>query len=89
MSDLLPEALQAILKHAAETHLSGDVSKAEMEYLFAVEYSSNLYHGSSATTGLVLLSLLGFYEATGQKSKSAIAIGRTNAVLANYHSFRF
>lgn len=85
-SDLLPEALQAMLKHAAETHAADDIAKAESEYILAVNYSSKVYHSSSAITGLVLLKLVVFCEATGQKSKSAIAAGRTNAILAGYNA---
>lgn len=84
MSDLLPEALHAMLRHAAETHAEGNVTKAETEYLLAVEYSSKIHHPSSATTGLVLLELIQFYEATAQKSKAALAVGRMNAILIAY-----
>lgn len=84
MSDLLPEALKAMLKHAAETQNEGESSKAETEYLLAVEYSIKVYHAASATTGLVLLKLLDFYELTGQKTKAAITRGRTNAILTSY-----
>ncbi len=84
MSDLLPDALQAMLKHAAETQRAGDITKAETEYLLAVEYSSKVYSSTSATTGLVLLKLLDFYESTKQKNKAAITIGRTNAILTGY-----
>lgn len=84
MSNLLPEALEAMLKHAAVTHSDGDNTRAETEYLLAVEYSSKLYHSSSATTGLVLLKLLDFYEATEQKSKAALTFGRTSAILNSY-----
>lgn len=84
MSDLLPEALQAMLKHAAETHASGDTAKAETEYLLAVEYSSKVYYASSASTGLVILKLLDFYEATGQKVKAAISVARVEAILVRY-----
>ena len=86
MADLLPEALEAMLKHANETHAAGDIAKAESEYLLAVDYSTKIYHTSSATTGLVLLKLVEFYESTGQRSKAAITMGRTNAIVTGYQS---
>lgn len=85
MSNLLPEALQAMLKHAAETQKTGDIAKAETEFLLAVDYSRKVYHPSSATTGLVLLKLLEFYEASGQKYKSALIAGQTTAIVSAYH----
>lgn len=82
MSTSLPDALQSMLKHAAETHKQGSISKAETEYLAALQYSENVYHKLSPITGLVLLELASFYEASGQKRKSAIAVGRSNAIIA-------
>lgn len=86
MSTLLPEALQAMLKHAAETHKQGNVSRAETEYLAAYDYAVKVYHEYSPVTGLVLLSLTQFYEESGQKRKAAVAIGRVNALVAAHHA---
>ena len=86
MSDLLPKVLQEMLTHAEETYSKGDIAKAETEYLLAIDYSSKVYHSSSATTGLVLLQLLNFYETTGQKHNAAITTGRANAVLTAYRN---
>ena len=82
MSTLLPEALQAMLKHAAETHKQGNISKAESEYMAALQYSEAVYHRLSPITGLVLLEIASFYENCNQKRKAAISVGRANAIIA-------
>jgi|LakMenEpi03Aug12_release.lakeMendotaPanAssembly.Ray.scaffolds.fasta_scaffold1919200_1 hypothetical protein len=81
MSNSLPEALQAMIKHAAETHKLGEISKAETRYLAALQYSENVYHKLSPVTGIVLLEIANFYETSGQKRKAAVAVGRANAIL--------
>lgn len=85
MSDhKFPAPLQAMLDSAKETHKSGNIERAETEYLLAVDYSSKLYQAESARTGLVLLELAEFYEATNQKDKAAIALARSNAIVFAY-----
>ena len=84
MTDLLPDALRAMLSHAEETQKSLHNSKAEEEYLIALNYSCTVYHDASPITGIVLTKLARFYESIGDKTKAAITFGRINAILAEH-----
>jgi len=84
MNNSLPEAIQAMLKHAEETKSAGHLADAEKEYLLAFDYSKTVYKEVSALTGLVLIQMARFFEDTNQKTKAAIALGRANAIISAY-----
>ena len=84
MTDLLPDALRAMLSHAEETQKSLQNTKAEEEYLLTLNYSCTVYHEASPITGIVLTKLARFYESIGDKTNAAITLGRINAILAEH-----